>query len=113
MTLDDVKSKICSVFMGLTEDDIVNKRFFYFNHLQGTGLGPYSLCLPSVPCNFEWNGRQVVSLAKSGAGFIHILASTDLPGCSDSLQAKVIFSYSCMQILCIFIWLVMHIGSKD
>jgi len=53
---------------------------FLTNYLQPTGL-----CLPSVSSHFERNNRQVVSLGKGGgAGFIYILASVALPGCSDS-----------------------------
>ena len=84
MDPDEVKSEICQVFMipmALSKDDIVNKRFFEFSYLQKTGMGSRSLCTPAVSSNFEWNGRQVAGLARSG-GFIYILAGGCLSGCN-------------------------------
>ena len=88
--------KFVMIPMGLTSDDITNKRYFEFNYLQSTGLGTRSLCLPAVSRNFKWNGQQVASLAKSGAEFIYILATTDLPGCN-SLEIKVGI-YTCITL---------------
>ena len=36
------------------------------------------LCVPTILASFEWNGKQVLSLAKSG-GIIYILAKEDMP----------------------------------
>ena len=77
-----VRQEICEVFatpMGMSQDDIKENRFFSFSYLQRAGSGSRSLCLPSVKDDFQWNGRQVASLAKSGA-FIYILAEEELPG---------------------------------
>ena len=97
MTPEEVKSEICQVFMtpmALSKDDIANKKFFEFSYLQKTGVGSRSLCLPSVSQSFEWNGRQVASLAKSG-GFIYILAARELPGCNlESSQLLKVCNYS-------------------
>ncbi len=82
MSSEETSSEICRVFatpMGLTEDDISNTKFFPFEYLQRTGAGSRSLCAPSVSPTFEWNGRQVASLAKSG-GAIYVIALQDLPG---------------------------------
>ena len=64
------------------------------NYLQKTGMGSRSLCLPAVSPSFEWNGRQVAGLARSG-GFIYILAAGCLPGCIESSESPTkVHSYS-------------------
>ena len=97
MDAEEVKSEICQVFMvpmALSKNDIANKRFFEFSYLQKTGMGSRSLCLPAVSSGFEWNGRQVAGLARSG-GYIYILAAGSLPGCNlaefseSSLQVRI------------------------
>jgi len=99
MSAEEVKFEICQVFMipmGLTKDDMANKCLFEFSYLQKTGLGSCSLCLPAVSHSFEWNGRHVASLAKSG-GFIYILAAKELPGCNfepSSTKVNIQHAYS-------------------
>ena len=80
MSAQEMRSEICRVFavpMGLCEVDIEAEKLFPFVYLQRTGAGSRSLCVPAVSQSFEWNGRQVATLAKSG-GFIYILAGQDL-----------------------------------
>lgn len=82
MTDLDVRKEICEVFsvpMGITCDDIKHGHVFPFTYLQRAGSGTRTLCLPSVKPSFEWNGKQVASLAKAGS-FIYVLAEADLPG---------------------------------
>ena len=77
-----MRLEICRIFakpMGLSLDDIQRGRVFPFDYLQRTGSGARSLCCPSVSENFEWNGKQVSTLVKSG-GFIYVLATRPLPG---------------------------------
>ncbi len=78
----EVRREVCEVFsvpMGLLESDIKNNDLFPFIYLQRAGAGTRSLCLPSVKESFQWNGKQVASLAKSGS-FIYLLAEAELPG---------------------------------
>ena len=81
MTDLEVRREICEVFatpMGLTEDDLKSDRLFPFSYLQSSGT--HSYCIPSVnKSKFEWNGKQVASLAKAGA-YIYLLADAELPG---------------------------------
>ena len=81
MSDPEMRREISCIFaapMGLSEDD-KGQKMFPFQYLQPTGAGSRSLCVPSVSPSFEWNGRQVGSLAKSG-GFIYIMAQEDLIG---------------------------------
>lgn len=78
----DVRAEVCEVFsqvMGLSEENIKNGALFPFLCLQKAGADSRTLCVPSVKDSFEWNGKQVASLAKSG-GVIYILAQDDIPG---------------------------------
>jgi len=49
------------------------------SYLQKAGSGSRSLCVPSVAPSFEWNGKQVSTLAKAGT-FLYVLALEMLPG---------------------------------
>ena len=72
----EMKEEICRLFakpFGLSEDDIDVGKLFPFEYLQKTGAGSRTLCVPVVTTNYEWNGRQVATLAKSG-GVIYVLA---------------------------------------
>ena len=76
-----MRQEICTVFskpFGLSDEDIIQGKLFKFQYLQRTGAGSRTLCVPSVTTSFEWNGRQVATLAKSG-GIIYILAAEDIP----------------------------------
>lgn len=80
MTDRQVRSEICRAFakpMGLTTLDLEQAKLFPFKYLQRTGAGSRTLCVPSVSETFEWSGRQVSTLAKSG-GIIYILAEISL-----------------------------------
>ena len=82
MSADEVVSEICRVFagpFGLSAEDFEQNRGFPFHYLQRTGAGARTLCVPAVSSSFEWNGRQVATLGKSG-GFIYILADAEIPG---------------------------------
>ena len=83
MSAAEVRMEICAVFakpMGLQSLEMSDgENIFPFNYLQRTGAGSRSLCRPSTSGKFEWSGKQVASLAKSGS-FIYILAGRDLPG---------------------------------
>ena len=67
MTELEVRREVCEIFstpMGLTSLDLENGRLFPFSYLQNTGSGTHSYCVPSVnKAKFEWNGKQVASLA--------------------------------------------------
>ena len=70
MSSTDITLEISRVFasqVGLSKSDIEEggKRL-NFLFLQRTGAGSRTLCRPSVAESFEWNGRHVASLAKSG-----------------------------------------------
>ena len=78
---DKMRQEVCSVFVkpfALTQQDIDNGDIFPFEYLQRTGAGSRTLCVPTVSPSFEWNGRQVATLAKSG-GIIYIMATRDIP----------------------------------
>lgn len=78
---DRMKKEICNVFSKpfcLSDNDIASGKMFHFEYLQRTGAGSRTLCVPTVNTSFEWNGRQVATLAKSG-GVIYILAREDIP----------------------------------
>ena len=84
MSEKEVRMEICKVFakpMGLCvvteEGDLLP-----FKYLQRTGAGSRTLCVPSVATTFEWNGRQVSTLAKSG-GIINILADSTMPALTE------------------------------
>lgn len=62
----------------LNRDIKNNGRRINFDYLQRTGAGSRTLCVPTISASFEWNGKQVASLAKSG-GIIYILANEDIP----------------------------------
>ena len=82
MTEDEVRTEICELFsvpMGLTTDNIKDGIRFKFHYLQRAGCNTRSLCKPTVKDTFQWNGKQVASLAKSGS-FIYLLAAEHLPG---------------------------------
>ena len=101
MSAEEMKSEICWVFarpLGLSAEDIQEKRLFPFHYLQRTGAGSRTLCLPAISGSFEWNGRQVATLAKSG-GFIYILADSDIPGWSMSSNKRVCLKSMCMHSL--------------
>ena len=64
--------------MGLTSEGIEYNRLFPFFYLQGSGSHTY--CVPSInKAKFEWNGKNVASLAKAGA-YVYLLADSNLPG---------------------------------
>ena len=91
MTDLEVRKEICEVFstpMGITADDIKHGYVFPFTYLQRAGSGTRALCLPSVKASFEWNGKQVASLAKAGS-FIYVLAESDLPGYEAQVSAEL------------------------
>lgn len=78
---EEMRKEICSVFakpFKLSMEDIAGGTVFPFQYLQRTGAGSRSLCIPTVTESFQWNGRQVATLAKSG-GCIYILANKDIP----------------------------------
>lgn len=87
MSEKEVRMEICKVFakpMGLCvvteEGDLLP-----FKYLQRTGAGSRTLCVPSVATTFEWNGRQVSTLAKSG-GIIYILADSTMPALTEDCE---------------------------
>ena len=85
-----MRQEICTVFskpFGLSDEDIIQGKLFKFEYLQRTGAGSRTLCVPSVTTSFEWNGRQVATLAKSG-GIIYILAAEDIPVLWKSVSAQ-------------------------
>ena len=63
----------------VSEDGLAAGNLFPFHYLQRTGAGSRSLCMPAVSQNFQWNGRQVANLCKSG-GYMYIIADKELPG---------------------------------
>ena len=63
--------------MGLTASELEQGELFPFKYLQRTGAGSRTLCVPSVAESFDWSGRQVSTLAKSG-GIIYIWAEISL-----------------------------------
>lgn len=76
-----MKTEVCSIFakpFALSEENIANGILFPYEYLQRTGAGSRTLCVPTVSQTFEWNGRQVATLAKSGS-IIYILATEDIP----------------------------------
>ena len=80
MTDTEIRTEICKAFvkqMGLTTLALEQGELFPFRYLQRTGAGSRTLCVPSVSDSFEWCGRQVSTLAKSG-GMIYILAEISL-----------------------------------
>ena len=81
-TAEKMRQEISLVFarpFELNHDDIENNgRRINFDYLQRTGAGSRTLCVPTISASFEWNGKQVASLAKSG-GIIYILANEDIP----------------------------------
>lgn len=93
MTELEVRREICEVFstpMGLTSADLKNDELFPFSYLQKSGS--QSFCVPSVnKAKFEWNGKQVASLAKAGT-YIYLIADAELPG------YEALVSYLCMYI---------------
>ena len=85
-----MQQEILAVFskpLGLSEEDLAAGKVFNFDYLQRTGAGSRTLCVPSVTNAFQWNGRQVATLAKSG-GVIYILAHEDIPAVSKLLYNK-------------------------
>ena len=81
MSSKDMILEVSRVFasqVGLSKTEIEDegKRFNFF-FLQRTGAGSRTLCKPSVAESFEWNGKHVASLAKSG-GLIYIQAMDTL-----------------------------------
>ena len=59
--------------VGLTSSDVSNGKTFKFVFLQRAGAGSKVLCVPSLSDNFQWNAKNVATLAKSG-GTIYIKA---------------------------------------
>ena len=85
MSEDEVSKEICRVFagiMGLTHEMIEEGHRFPYTYLQKAGAGSRALCAPSVSSSFEWTGKQVSTLAKSG-GTIYIIANEKLPKISE------------------------------
>lgn len=95
---DRMRREVCSVFtkaFGLSPEDIAGGRLFPFDYLQRTGAGSRTLCIPSVTESFEWNGRQVATLAKSG-GVIYILAGREIPSVRFNLMLYTMYPvYRC------------------
>ncbi len=82
----EARSEICKVFaepMGLTDSLINHGELFPFTYLQRTGPGSRTLCVPFLSTNFQWDGKKVATLAKSG-GTIYILADVSLKGLLES-----------------------------
>ncbi len=80
MSGDDVSKEICKVFSGpfqLPSSLIERGERFKFKYLQKSGEGTRSLCCPTVKEDFEWSGRVVSTLAKSG-GCIYLLAGESI-----------------------------------
>jgi hypothetical protein len=76
----EVRQQICRVFataMNLEKFEIDEGKLFPFHYLQRIGPGSRTLCVPTVSSDFEWDGKQVATLAKSG-GMIYILADSIL-----------------------------------
>lgn len=74
MFAQEMIKEVCRVFatpMGLSTSKIKEGKTFNFIFLQCAGAGSRTLCTPSVVDTYEWNGRHVVTLAKSG-GIIYI-----------------------------------------
>lgn len=71
MSSKDMILEISRVFgskVGLTKTEIEDEgKRFNFLFLQRSGVGSRTLCKPSVAESFEWNGKHVASLAKSGS----------------------------------------------
>ena len=89
-----MREEISAVFsksFGINEEDLARGKVFKFDHLQRTGAGSRTLCIPSVSQTFQWNGRQVATLAKSG-GVIYILAREDVPVVSKTVLYVGAFS---------------------
>ena len=80
MSGSDMVKEISKVFarpLKLSQD-----QSFSFKYLQRAGEGSRSLCCPTVKENFEWTGRMVSTLAKSGS-CIYLLAEDDIPSLYD------------------------------
>lgn len=93
MTDQEVRQEICKVFaspMGLTKTAIEQGDLFPFTYLQRTGPGSRTLCVPSVI--FQWDGKKVSTLAKSG-GIIYILADSHLPEIDEVNSSLSLFSF--------------------
>ena len=94
MTDQQVRQEICKVFaipMGLTKTAIEQGSLFPFTYLQRTGPGSRTLCVPSVSSDFQWDGKNVSTLAKSG-GIINILADSCLPEIDEVNSLALLFS---------------------
>ena len=82
MTSKDVILEVSRVFsspIGLSKTEIEDEgKRFNFLFLQQGGAGSHTLCRPTVADSFEWNGKHIGSLAKSG-GIIYIQALDTLP----------------------------------
>lgn len=82
MTSKDIILEVSHVFsspMGLSKTEIEDEgKRLNFLFLQWAGAGSHTLCRPSVADSFEWNGKHVASLAKSG-GVIYVQALDTLP----------------------------------
>ena len=81
-SVERIRKEICSAFktpFWLSDSDLDSGKLFKFEYLQQTGARSRTLCIPTVTSSFEWNGRQVATLAKSG-GVIYKLAKKDIPG---------------------------------
>ena len=82
MTSKDIILEVSRVFsspMGLSKTEIEDEeKRLNFLFLQRAGAGSRTLCRPSVADSFEWNGKHVASLAKSG-GIIYVQALDTLP----------------------------------
>ena len=81
MTAEDIQMEVCRVFappFGLS--DAAEGKTIKFRFLQRTGAGSRTPYVPSVSDNFNWNGRNVATLAKSG-GIIYIQCMERLEVC--------------------------------
>lgn len=58
-----------------------------------------SLCLPAVKESFEWGGKKVASLCKSG-GFIYLIADDYLPGWQRLVSKAITITCNNYEFVC-------------
>ena len=101
-TDQEVRQEIGKVFavpMGLTKTSIEQGNLFPFTYLQRIGPGSRTLCVPSISSTFQWDGKKVSTLAKSG-GTIYILADSCLPEIDEvSLSLSPLLPFSLVHFL--------------
>ena len=102
MSSKDIILEVSRVFasqVGLSTSEIEDEgKRFNFIFLQRTGAGSRTLCKPSVAESFEWNGKHVASLAKSGS-LIYIQALDTFPFLQvNSLLCSCMCKYRSMYI---------------